>query len=323
MDPELIASMRQQMEPSHQAQAALRDRLGRLPGRRRFSPRVLAAGAACAALLALCVPLAHHFLTPQVPLHSYVVADAGSYQTEDALAELDPLPEDGASPASGGDAPVQETANRLYDALMAHFRVQYGQNAYPDWYAGAFLGREQDRLTVLLVEEHDTSELRLQIQGWVGGDEIDFVPARYSLFHLTVLMEETVEAMRELGLFSACGLNVKENRVDLWITDVTDEALALLARLDPGDDAIYVQVADPDGISVEDGVVSHAVDPSGASGADQPVSHSAEEPVAFEPTVDADEGTEDAQTAHYDILPEPIRPVDDAQGDSPAYDPAF
>ena len=65
------------------------------------------------------------------------------------------------------------------------------------------------------------------------------------------------------------------------------------------------------------------MDPSGASGADQPVSHSAEEPVAFEPTVDADEGTEDAQTAPYDILPEPIRPVDDAQGDSPAYDPAF
>ena len=137
-----------------------------------------------------------------------------------------------------GDAPTQEEAVNAYEKLMGRFNGQY-----PDWYGGAYIDNT-GTLIVQLVEDKDPGDktLELQVLDWTDDGRVAFSSCKYSLRYLRDLQDKVVDAMSELDLFSSCGANEKRNRLDLELTSVTDKALALLAELDPDDDAIYVQV---------------------------------------------------------------------------------
>ena len=137
-----------------------------------------------------------------------------------------------------GDAPSQEEAVDAYEKLMGRFN-----GTYPDWYGGAYID-DAGWLVVQLVEGKDPADksLELQVLDWTDDGHVVFSSCKYSLAYLHDLQDKVVDAMQELDLFSSCGADEESNRLDLTLTSVTDEALILLARLDPDDDAIYVQV---------------------------------------------------------------------------------
>ena len=90
------------------------------------------------------------------------------------------------------------------------------------------------------------------------------------------------------------GINEEANRIELTLTQVNDHILSVLARLDPDDDAIYVQVgqrATAD-VGTEDPAVHHVI-PGGATVPDD------EDLIADEPYYDG---------ARYDVeeLPEKL-----------------
>ncbi len=215
-----------------------------------------------------------------------------------------------------GDAPSQEEAVNAYEKLMDHFDGQY-----PDWYGGAYIDRS-GWLVVQLVEDKDPADksLELQVMDWTDDGHIMFSSCKYSLSYLRDLQDKVCDAMIELGLFSSCGADEERNRLDLTLTSVTDEALILLAELDPNDDAIYVQVgqravAD---VGAED-PVRHDIMPGGTPAPDD------EDLIAEEPWVDDLDGT------HYDIrdLPEEKKPAatdfaheEDSSADTSAFTPA-
>ncbi len=189
-----------------------------------------------------------------------------------------------------GDVPVQEGAED-YQKLMDHFN-----GALPDWYGGAYLN-ESGWLVVQLVEDKDPADksLELQVLDWTGSDNVMFSSCKYSLSYLRNLQDKVCDAMIDLDLFSSCGADEELNRLDLTLTSVTDEALALLAELDPDDDAIYVQVgrrASVDSAKTEAPAVHHVV-PGGATVPDD------EDLIADEPLYEG---------AHYDLdhLPEEL-----------------
>lgn len=151
-----------------------------------------------------------------------------------------PAPNTGDLPGGAyiGDAPSQEEAVNAYQKLMDRF-----DGVYPDWYGGAYID-SSGWLVVQLVEDKDPADksLELQVLDWTGSDSVMFSSCKYSLAYLHDLQDKVVDAMSELDLFSGCGADEELNRLDLTLTSVTDEALILLAELDPDDDAIYVQV---------------------------------------------------------------------------------
>lgn len=200
-----------------------------------------------------------------------------------------------------GDAPSQEEAVNAYQKLMDHFN-----GTYPDWYGGAYIN-DSGWLVVQLVESEDPADksLELQVLDWTDSDSVMFSSCKYSLSYLRNLQDKVCDTMIELGLFSGCGADEELNRLDLTLTSVTDEALALLAELDPDDDAIYVQVGrratfddaagevvSTDSAKTEDPAVHHVV-PGGATVPDD------EDLIADEPVYDG---------AHYDVkdLPEQL-----------------
>lgn len=200
-----------------------------------------------------------------------------------------------------GDAPSQEEAVNAYQKLMDHFN-----GTYPDWYGGAYIN-DSGWLVVQLVESEDPADksLELQVLDWTDSDSVMFSSCKYSLSYLRNLQDKVCDTMIELGLFSGCGADEELNRLDLTLTSVTDEALALLAELDPDDDAIYVQVGrrvtfddaagevvSADSAKTEDPAVHHVV-PGGTTVPDD------EDLIADEPVYDG---------AHYDVenLPEQL-----------------
>ena len=186
---------------------------------------------------------------------------------------------------------------------------------------GAYIDRS-GWLVVQLVEDKDPADksLELQVMDWTDDGHIMFSSCKYSLSYLRDLQDKVCDAMIELGLFSSCGADEERNRLDLTLTSVTDEALILLAELDPNDDAIYVQVgqravAD---VGAED-PVRHDIMPGGTPAPDD------EDLIAEEPWVDDLDGT------HYDIrdLPEEKKPAatdfaheEDSSADTSAFTPA-
>jgi len=125
-------------------------------------------------------------------------------------------------------------------AAAARFAADWGPGAYPDWYGGAYID-PSGALIVNLVEAHDSADktLALQIQDWAGGP-VGFGSVKYSLSYLRRLQEQAFDAMYGLGLSVGCSVDEEAGRVVLTLSSVTDEALALLAELDPEDDAILV-----------------------------------------------------------------------------------
>ena len=172
-------------------------------------------------------------------LHSCVISDAAAAadHTAGGTGRNEELP--------GGalvreDAAAQEDAAAAYQNLMARFAADWGPGAYPDWYGGAYID-PSGALIVNLVEAHDSADktLALQIQDWAGGP-VGFGSVKYSLSYLRRLQEQAFDAMYGLGLSVGCSVDEEAGRVVLTLSSVTDEALALLAELDPEDDAILV-----------------------------------------------------------------------------------
>jgi len=233
-----------------------------------------------------------------------------------------PAPNTGDLPGGAyvGDVPVQMGAED-YQKLMDRFNGQY-----PDWYGGAYLD-QSGRLVVQLVEDKDPADktLELQVLDWTGSDNVMFSSCKYSLAQLHELMDQlnalpgTDPQCKEV--MAGWGVDEEANHIKLTLTQVNDHILSVLARLDPDDDAIYVQVgqrATAD-VGTEDPAVHHVM-PGGVTIPDD------EDLIAEEPWVDDLDGT------HYDIrdLPEEKKPAatdfapeEDSSADTSAFTPAY
>ena len=145
---------------------------------------------------------------------------------------------------------------------------------------------------------------------WTGSDTVMFSSCKYSLAQLSELMDQlnalpdTDPQCREV--MAGWGVDEEANRIELTLTEVNDHILSVLARLDPDDDAIYVQIgqrASVDSIvkEGEDPAVHHVM-PGGATVPDD------EDLIAEEPRYDG---------AHYDVQDLPQQ-----KGPAFAVDPA-
>lgn len=338
MNQELFDSMQKQMTPSPEVRAALSEKLAR-PVKKRPGPWMkYGAVAACAALVigAFSVYNLHqdHYgdLRRTLQLHSYVtVEDVTGYAQESTTETMTGggdtgAPNTGALPApntgdlpnpvvapSGalpggayiGDIPSQEEAVNAYQKLMDRFNGQY-----PDWYGGAYID-DSSWLVVQLVEDKDPGDksLELQVLDWTGSDSVMFSSCKYSLNQLKELMDR-LNALPDSdpvcrNVMAGWGVDEEANRIELTLTEVNDHILAILAELDPDDDAIYVQVGQrvtldvapgevvsTDSAATEDPAVHHVV-PGGATVPDD------EDLIADEPYYDG---------ARYDLenLPEKL-----------------
>lgn len=235
-----------------------------------------------------------------------------------------PAPNTGDLPGGAyiGDAPSQEEALNAYEELMDRF-----DGVYPDWYGGAYIDRS-GWLVVQLVEDKDPADksLELQVLDWTGSDQVMFSSCKYSLAQLTGLMDQ-LNALPDADpkcreVMASWGIDEEHNRIELTLTEVNGHVLAVLCRMDPEDDAIYVQVGQrvsmdiandkPSVIPEGEEPVSYDIMPGGATVPDD------EDLIAEEPWYDG---------AHYDVedLPQQKLPafgVDSApEEDSNAYDP--
>ena len=174
-----------------------------------------------------------------------------------------PAPNTGDLPGGAyiGDAPSQEEALNAYEELMDRFN-----GVYPDWYGGAYID-SSGWLVVQLVEDKDPADksLELQVLDWTGSDQVMFSSCKYSLAHLKELMDQLNalpgQDMKCGDVMAGWGIDEKANRIELTLTQVNDHILSVLARLDPDDDAIYVQVgqrATAD-VGTEDPAVHHVM----------------------------------------------------------------
>ena len=209
-----------------------------------------------------------------------------------------PAPNTGDLPGGAyvGDVPVQVGAED-YQKLMEHFN-----GAYPDWYGGAYLD-QSGRLVVQLVEDKDPGDksLELQVLDWTGSDTVMFSSCKYSLAQLSELMDRLnalPDSNPECGdVMAGWGINEEANRIELTLTEVNNSILVVLAKLDPEDDMILVQVgqrATAD-VGTEDPAVHHVM-PGGVPVPDD------EDLIAVEPYYDA---------SPYDLeeLPEQKQPA--------------
>ena len=203
----------------------------------------------------------------------------------------------------GEDIPVQEEAADAYQKLMGRF-----DGEYPDWYGGAYID-DTDTLMVCLVEDQDPGDktLELQILDWTDSDNVGFTSAKYSLAYLTELMEQLnrlPDTDPECGkLITSWHIDERNNRVELTVTQADPWILAVLAQLDPEDDAILVKEVKADSPAIED-PVSHPVQPGG----DTP-SFNGDDAIADEPQYD---------DSYYSVGEFPQR---DISVSTPAYDP--
>lgn len=286
MTDAIFASMRAQMVPSEHAQAALQARLAQTPRKEKKPMLKYIAAAACAALVLTAYP-AYETLRPQPPLHNYVTVEGSAAITTQKEGTEDLGGKTGGGPdALTGviDVPAtpqeMEWAMTAYETLMARFEADYGPGQYPDWYGGAYLDDHVGLVVNVLHQTEDDKPLLLSIQDMAGSDKIAFGEAKYSLNALNTLQEQVVEKMTEWKLLSGCRVDERNNRLDLTLTEKTDEALAYLARLDPTNDAIYVQIGEraattdilPGGAYIDTAApaVSHAIDPNAAPASTEP-----------------------------------------------------
>lgn len=323
MNKELFRSMQEQLRPSGAARSALMEKLA--AGKKRPASWMPYLAAAVYAALVLAVPVCGavgNYVTgrdaaggahPAVP-HSYVVVEDAAVRPTDgiAAAESDAGAGDREAVNTGEapeeDAPSQEEAVMAYQNLMARFAADWGPDAWPEWYGGAYID-EHGGLIVNIVESYSQGEdekaLCLQIQDWAGSDRVGFGSSRYSLGALRRLQDEAFQAMSELGLAVGCGVNEQTGQVELTLSSVTDEALWRLAELDPADDAILVmtgQAAGVDGVA-EEPAVSHVIQPGGDPvDEDDAIAWEPQDPQA--PHVDdvLQPEPEEANTASYDLL---------------------
>ncbi len=283
MNRDRFRSMQEQLVPSPGAQAALKEALAS-NHRRPLRWKPYAAVAACAALvLVAAIPLVRSLRGPQAPaLHSYTMTDgqviaeaqesahvqapAGTAQEESATTEAS------GQTGTGEELSVQAGA-ALYDRLMASFPTDpdTGERDFPAWYGGSFL-REDGGYTVILVEERDTPALREEIAGIVCPEEdeeslLSFQTGRYALSFLHEQLERLQESEPISSVLAAAIVLEMENRIEVTLTEPSEDALAELARLDPNDDVFTVLVGQRPSteeelpVSTDSFTVSHEAEP--------------------------------------------------------------
>ena len=261
MKHELFSNMRKQMTPGPEVRAALRETLARPVKRRPVPWKKYGAVAACAVLAvgvlgASQYPSWKHILQNFRPgiletkLHSYVTVEGLTEIMPENVSATETGGGDTGAPKTGdlpggayvGDAPSQEEAVNTYQKLMDHFN-----GTPPDWYGGAYIDGS-GWLVVQLVEDKDPVDksLELQVLDWTGSDRVIFSSCKYSLAHLNELMDELNalpgKDMKFRDVMAGWGIDGENNRIELTLTQVYEPILAVLAELDPDDDAIYVQV---------------------------------------------------------------------------------
>lgn len=215
---------------------------------RRPGRRVWIAAAACLVLLLAAWPV-YRLIRPAPALHAYTLVEMNLTATDDSgtLDSLgEPLDGGGAGPdseASGGWEDLSQidwsAANAVYQRLTSLLR------ANPEWLGGVYFDHHYSdhvaRLVILVVEEYDTKEFELELLDKAGG-EVIFGSAKYSRAYLLDLQEQVCDQLYDLGVDYGCGLDEETNRLDLMLSAADEQALALLAQLDPDGDAIRVQV---------------------------------------------------------------------------------
>lgn len=251
MKHEIFDSMKGQLNPSLQAQAELRQALSKPAKARAADSRRWAALAACACLmLTICGAVALQNDAPRQ--HSYTTVD-GVFQP--MAEQKHPAYDHGDQESTITDAGVDTPGSELPGGAFVDDPVQGGAEAYeklmrglngqrPDWYGGAYVD-SRGLLTVLLVDDKNPGDktLELQVLDWIESDTVAFTSAKYSLAHLEELSREIATLLDGTGVFASAGINVVENRLDLDISaSADDKLLTALAKLDPDDDAIQVQV---------------------------------------------------------------------------------
>lgn len=311
MKHEIFRSMKEQLNPSLQAQAELKETLSRPAQRKPIPWGRYVAVAACLTLALCAIPAgqAGLFAANQPRQHSYTklteayrpmveqkspVDGGGAEATTQTGSELP-----GGAFVGGGDVAVQPGAE-AYEKLM---RGLNGQR--PDWYGGAYVD-SRGLLTVLLVDDKNPGDktLELQVLDWIESDTVAFTSAKYSLAHLEELSREIATLLDGTGVFASAGINVVENRLDLDISvSADDKLLTALAKLDPDDDAIQVQVYTQ---PVEE--MPYQKGPAKVKLGEDPVPGGDVDgnPDGYEAptkTAPAEFPAEKEQPAHYDLLP--------------------
>lgn len=288
--------------------------------RPRFRWRILAACAACAALVLAAYPV-YRAVNP--PLHSYTVLEGGGAVGPEALLggggmdtpgqntpELDP------GFGQPQDAAGQWKAVAQYQGLLQGMGGQGGgePEPYPGWYGGAWIDDTGDRLAVAIVDGFHTGELEAQIEEWCGGEVVFVQDMKYSYAHLLNLNEQILQTLQESlnqndvwSTFSSMSPDIMANCLDVGFSGTpSDAALAFLARLDPAGDAIRVQVFTdkPDPLT-DKGPGPAPVDPEARDTptptpvkSGEPVPGGATQPAASEPP----QGQEQSRPAEYDLL---------------------
>lgn len=180
--------------------------------------------------------------------------------------------------AFASDAPAQENAVMAYQNLMTRFEADYGPGRYPEWYGGAYIDNGSDCLIVNIVEGSYSAAFYSRIQDWAGSGSIAFGSGKYSLNFLRDLQARAFDAMCGLGLAVSCGVNEETGQVDMSLASVTDEALVLLARMDPEDDAIHLTVVQQNTVLTETPAVSYTIQSGG-----RPEDVDPDDAIAFEP----------------------------------------
>lgn len=268
-------------------------------------------------------------------------AKAPAGGVDDAALEKGPVPEPAPAPNAEGpvsgafkDAPAdvpydpengtvfpyveeaaidQDEATRQYQNLLQNAGLGYaGEGYYPEWFGGAWIDNDwpdnTGRLTIAMVAGWDTETMENMVRGWCGGTgDVLFCTVKYSYARLNGLMDEISAVFDQYGwLPSAYGSNEEANRIELDIFGMPgDELLADLARLDPDGDAIRVQVFTDRTIRFTDDAAmkppAPAEEPALSTPAVEPEPTPITEPDGWE-DVPADPGSEEGQTAQYDVL---------------------
>ncbi len=183
-------------------------------------------------------------MRPNPSLHSYRIAD---YATEKNRQEIGQWNDPSTPTETVQDQVAAETP---YNNLMATFGTnEDGSIRYPDWFGGAYLAETSPaQLTVLVVETNRShAPSQAEIQKMADSADISFVAATYAYTELEALQEKVVAKMQQLGVFVSCHMNVIENCLDLTIITASEEALAVLAELDPAETAINVTAMEATG----------------------------------------------------------------------------
>lgn len=113
-----------------------------------------------------------------------------------------------------------DLANNLWDSFKTAGVTRAESNAYPSYYGGMYL--EKDNLVVLTCE--NSEEVKEEIADRCKGTGFKIMDCDYSYSELSSLMDELTDVMKNTALsnelgFISCSLLDKENRIEIQLAD--------------------------------------------------------------------------------------------------------